>query len=294
MTCYHPIAAWRSQGGVSARSGKTPIVFSASNADLKKPLQLPCGRCIGCKQARAKAWTLRCIHELEYHDCASFITLTYDNNHLYKCKDGSLNKKEFQLFLKRLREEIKKYEDREIMFYHGAEYGEQYLRPHHHAIIFGYDFPDKGLIDGSVDDYISPMLDRCWGNGMCTLSNVSIEAIAYVAGYVLKKQLGPKAKYRYDGLLPEYNTMSKGIGLRWLQDHGEQVYQHDMIVEDGIISKPPKYYDRKYADQNRILEVKENRINSIKPRTKKSLVAQEKAHIKRNKLYSKRTYEASR
>jgi hypothetical protein len=53
--------------------------------------------------------------------------------------DGSLDVSHFQKFMKRLRDRIKPLK---IRFFHCGEYGDLTRRPHYHALIFGYDFPD--------------------------------------------------------------------------------------------------------------------------------------------------------
>ena len=45
-------------------------------------LEVPCGKCIGCRIAKRKEWSLRMLHELTYHPQSSFITLTYDDYNL--------------------------------------------------------------------------------------------------------------------------------------------------------------------------------------------------------------------
>ena len=95
VPCYHPVSAYRTSEGV----------FFKEVADSSL-IRLPCGRCIGCRLERSRQWALRLTHENRFHDKSAFITLTYDEDHLPK--DGSLNLKHFQDFMKRLRK-FKKY-----------------------------------------------------------------------------------------------------------------------------------------------------------------------------------------
>ena len=67
-------------------------------------ISLPCGHCTGCRIQRAREWASRLIHEMSYHEKNTFITLTYDNEHLPK--DESIDKDELQRFFKRLRKTI--------------------------------------------------------------------------------------------------------------------------------------------------------------------------------------------
>lgn len=101
----------------------------------REGLNVPCGKCMACRIARSREWTTRLIHELSYWDKASFVTLTYDNEHLPS--DNSLSVRHWQLFMKRLRKQV---EPLKIKYFASGEYGDKFGRPHYHAIIFGLDF----------------------------------------------------------------------------------------------------------------------------------------------------------
>lgn len=45
-------------------------------------LQIPCGQCTACRFEYSRQWANRCMLELEYHDSAYFVTLTYDEEHV--------------------------------------------------------------------------------------------------------------------------------------------------------------------------------------------------------------------
>lgn len=251
MPCYHPIRAWRDPSG--------SIVF-VERGDTLQTLDLPCGRCVGCRLERSRKWAMRCMHESQLHQHSSYLTLTYDDEHLPE--DGSLNYRHFQLFMKRLRKEYGK-----LRFYMCGEYGEKNLRPHYHAIIFGLYLPDripwKRTASGFFVDR-SPTLERLWPYGFSSVGEVTFESAAYVARYVMKKQTGQNAKilgtYRrvnentgeVTEALPEFNKMSlkPGIGSGWLEKYHSDVYPHDYVVINGTKCKPPRYYDEKYKKKN--------------------------------------------
>ena len=104
MPCYHPLRAWR---GPVGKSGKRGIVWSpaaAASSLLDAELKLPCGQCIGCRLERSRQWAIRCVHEASLYKDNCFLTLTYDDEHLPE--DGSLNVRDVQLFLKKLRKKF--------------------------------------------------------------------------------------------------------------------------------------------------------------------------------------------
>ena len=137
MVCYHPITAWRSLEGRGA-NGKWPLVFNKRDGYCDLEVQVPCGQCVGCRLERSRQWAIRCVHEASLHSRNCFITLTYDDAHL---PGISLVPRDYVLFMKRLR----KMFGAGIRFFHCGEYGSINFRPHHHAIIFNFDFEDKVL-----------------------------------------------------------------------------------------------------------------------------------------------------
>jgi len=119
MSCYSTIVAYRLLDKVSETSGKNIITFQESEikGSPHERLVIPCGQCIGCRIDRAKAWAVRVYHEALGHKDSSFVTLTYNDGDLKDRK--SLDKREFVLFMKRLRKKYGK-----VRFLHCGEYGE--------------------------------------------------------------------------------------------------------------------------------------------------------------------------
>jgi len=183
-----------------------------------------------------------------------FITLTYNDDHLPD--DLSLNVREFQLFMKRLRKEY----GAGIRYFHCGEYGEQFARPHYHACIFNHDFEDKKLWTTQNGEklYTSQSLSQLWPYGFSTTGTVTFQSAAYVARYITKKITGDLAvtHYEYTNPItgeithrkPEYTTMSRrpGIGKDWLNKYTSDIYPGDFVVMNGKKMKPPKYYDKQY------------------------------------------------
>jgi len=245
MPCYHPISAWQLLN-VKTANGKPTISFKnpyARPSASRVGIQVPCGQCIGCRLERSRQWAMRCVHEAYGHDDNAFITLTYAPEHVPK--DGSLIKSHFQKFMKRLRKAIS---PKLVRFFHCGEYGEKNQRPHYHACLFGYDFPDKILytIRDECRLYRSPMLENLWPFGFATVGDVTFESAAYVARYITKKITGDLAEQHYHGRQPEYTTMSRrpGIGKLWYENFKGDVFPCDNVVIRGKVMKPPRYYDK--------------------------------------------------
>ena len=191
------------------------------------------------------------------HDESSFVTLTYAEEFLPP--GGSLVLSDFQKFMKRLRKKIGR-----VRFFHCGEYGEQFRRPHYHALLFGCGFPDRQLWAdrGTGPVYRSGLLEELWPFGQSEIGSVTFESAAYVARYVTKKVTGEAAAEHYSRvdletgeifkLAPEYATMSRrpGIGATWLEEFYSDVYPRDHVVSRGREAKPPRFYDQRFADRD--------------------------------------------
>jgi len=240
-----------------------------------KPIEVPkrgfvdlrvtvaCGQCIGCRIDRTQDWATRITHEASLHDLNVFLTLTYDDDHLPP--GGSLVKKDFQDFMKRLRFQ----HDGRIRYFACGEYGDQTERAHYHAIIFGADFADKrphSKNDQGDQLYTSDLLDSLWGKGKCFIGSVSIQSAHYVAKYCIKKVNGQLAAGHYGSRSPEFALMSlkPGIGAGWFDRYSGEVYPSDFIVLKGRKRSPPRYYDNMLEDIDaKMLEVlKKDRLKA--------------------------------
>lgn len=238
MTCNFPLTAYFTRDD----AGNRGVTFSRNASLSGAPLRLPCGQCTGCRLDRSRQWAMRCMHERRMHDVASFVTLTYEK----MPKDCSLNKRDLQLFNKRLREAVGKFR-----FYACGEYGERLGRPHYHSILFGLDFADKKKWkkNGRGEQlYTSDVLERTWSHGFCSIGDVSFDSCAYVARYCMAKVLGDKAAAHYGKRIPEFCLMSRrpGIGFAYYGKYGDEVYAHDSVICNGVEVAPPRYYDGKY------------------------------------------------
>jgi len=279
MPCYHPMLAYRSRE-VNA-NGKRPIVFNPREAYSDLIVTLPCGQCVGCRLERSRQWAIRCVHEAQMHKENSFITLTFDDEHLDP--NGSLVKADFQKFMKRLR----KRTGLKIRYFHCGEYGEKFGRPHHHACLFGIDFPDKKLwkVQNGVNLYNSAELSSIWKFGFSSIGDVTFESAAYVARYIMKKITGDMAPEIYKNRVPPYTTMSRrpGVGKEWYDKFSSDVFPDDhVVIRNGVICKPPKFYDNQ-LDEDQLDQVKQKRAIASRSRSENNslgrLAVREKVKI---------------
>lgn len=206
-----------------------------------KPMQIPCGKCIGCRNDRVEDWATRMVHEAQLHGLNSFLTLTYSDDHVPA--GGTLVKRDVQLFIKRLRKAIT---PRKISYFAAGEYGDLNLRPHYHLVVFGFYPSDTWPVPGQENLYRSPELDKLWGKGGTTVGAVTPESCAYTARYTMKKINGALAAAHYGERIPEFAVMSTrpAIGLNWIKKHYGDTYPSDTIIRRGREATPPPYYDK--------------------------------------------------
>lgn len=263
MPCYNPLHGYRA-AHVNP-SGKRSIVFNTKDGFRDLPVTIPCGQCIGCRLERSRQWAMRCVHEGQLHVHKCFITLTYDDDHVPK--NGSLDKVHFQKFIRSLR----KRTGVKIRYFQCGEYGDVDNRPHYHAVIYGFDFPDKRFHTRNPQGntiYKSDLLESTWGKGFCTIGELTFETAAYTARYILKKVSGDPAEKHYGGRLPEYVTMSlkPAIGNDWYERFSDDVFPSDFVVLRGRKLTPPKFYAGKLEkeDEEAFKKVKRRRVARAK------------------------------
>ena len=242
MPCLHPISAYVSRLPYTA-TGKRKIAFKpAVGFDA---VDLPCGQCYFCRLNRAREWAIRCIHEVLLYKEASFITLTYDDEHLPSGK--TLVVADLQKFFKRLRKAGMK-----IRYLACGEYGDRTQRPHYHAIIFGKKFESKQIWERLADGKMhtrraSAELQRYWHNGLVSADEFSFDSACYVAGYCLKKITGEPAKAYYGDRKPPFLLTSKrpAIGQRFFDRYGESLSTLMSTVVNSKEVRLPRFYLKK-------------------------------------------------
>ena len=204
----------------------------------KYEMQVPCNNCRACRIARAREWSVRIMHELEYWKSASFLTLTYNEENVPE--NGSLEKTSLQRYIKRLRKDL---EGRKMKYYACGEYGESSKRPHYHAIVFGLDPLEHDVERGKVLE--GPALDN-WGKGFVYIGSVTYDSARYVSDYIQKKYNGQIGKEEYEKTGREYpfQLQSLGLGKRWCLDNREYLMESLEVKSRGQTLGLPKYYQK--------------------------------------------------
>lgn len=203
-------------------------------------IQIPCGKCIGCRIDYSRSWADRLTyHSIGRENCSYFLTLTYDDAH-QSSEDYipaydiyTLNYEHMDIFIKRLRN---KFRDAQIDYYYAGEYGDSSFRQHFHVICFNMFIPDlKFYKTNPLGDclYTSEILDSLWGKGYVVIGLFNWRNAAYTARYVEKKRDGrAMIEYTALGLEPEKCRCSRRPGIAY--DYYESNYQ-DIWKNNGLL-----------------------------------------------------------
>jgi len=222
-----PLSAWFSSTPNDA--GHYPVTFGLHSGYSDRPVELPCGKCVGCVQDRCEDWSVRCYHESTLHAFNCFATLTYADP-----SPDRISKPDLQHFFKRLRKRGFK-----LRYFAVGEYGGQTRRPHYHVIFFGEDFREGGIRvamggKSETEYYVSPTLSDAWGQGHCLVAPADPAAIFYTCGYSLKS-LG-------NGETFALQSRRLALGTGWLDRFHDDVSRNNFVTIDGARHRVPAAY----------------------------------------------------
>lgn len=251
MKCLSPTPLAKLNGNFTV-NWKTSI-------DDVSGIRVNCGQCIACRIKRTRMWSLRAAHEASQHEHATFLTLTYSNEHLPK--NLSVNKRDLQLFIKRLRRRI----PNKIRYFACGEYGAPSAlerlghlsdigRPHYHILIWGWEPDDCVYWRPSKKGFPlfnSAFLHDIWTYGYCVVGEATPETAQYIAGYTIKKVNGRKQESHYVRVHPEtlehcycepeFQLQSQGIGKNFLDQAPTDLIK-GYLTYDGKTFGIPRYY----------------------------------------------------
>ncbi|QIR82318.1 replication initiator protein [Chicken microvirus mg6_218] len=224
---------------------------------LDSDVPVPCGKCIECLSQKGSEWSYRVMREFDYYGrIGCVMSLTYDNAHLPV--DGSVNRRDLQLFLKRLRKHIAPVK---LRYFGCAEYGILNGRPHYHLVVIGWQPDDLVFVRRSKKNtmlYRSKTVEKIWSQGICAVAAVTADSVKYSAKYMQKIYFDETSDRT-----PPFLTMSThpGFGAFEALDR----VKSDSIYVNGVRKKVPRYY-LKVAEREGVdlSELKEKRITTAK------------------------------
>nr|UXQ87917.1 MAG: replication initiation protein [Microvirus sp.] len=218
----------------------SPITIEIKGRINKIPVA--CGKCPPCKFRRINDWVFRLKQEDKNSTSSCFITLTYDTKHVPISDNGfmSLRKRDWQLFMKRLR----KQSPNKLKYYACGEYGSTTKRPHYHAILFNCTDSD--------------LIDQAWGLGSIHIGTATGDSMAYCLKYINKQAIIPQ--HKRDDRQKEFSAQSKNLGSSYLTPAVSAFHRshpNDLRVQnDNYKIAMPKYYRYKiFSPAERIAQL---------------------------------------
>ena len=197
----------------------------------------PCGQCAACMVQKHLQWKFRLTQEVLANDLALWLTLQYDDDHLFLIDNRpAVNKVHCQNYFRKLRKYFHKNDLKVIFTYFlVSEYGPLTNRPHYHVLLL-FKLPKME---------IEPLLilrqkiyEQCkerWYHGHVQAELFHKGVIRYLTKYVFKPYDG------FDPPAPLFRLISKGIGENYL-DHIQKdqfIKQKSWKTPDGVL---PRYY----------------------------------------------------
>ena len=190
---------------------------------FKTPIAIPCNICYACRTNRVTKWVTKMLFETLVPERGTpfFLTLTYDEDHLPD--NYSISKDEFQRFKKRFYKHLKThYPDRNFSFFAVGEYGSRTMRPHYHAIIWGFSPEDTflhNLLVSSwklsaperIDVRFIGLEDALKSKGDKSISNSMIKSFRYTMKYALKNTLTGNTPLNEEDLGEQHKYISEAI-----------------------------------------------------------------------------------
>lgn len=196
-----------------------------------KKVIVPCAKCLACLSNLRNDWAFRLYQEYKHsRGSAYFVTLTYDRKNL-NLAGYELQKRDLQLFFKRLRKRSKKTG---IRYFAVGEYGSKTLRPHYHILLFNSNEKD---------------IREAWQKGIVHIGSTTEASIMYTLKYMVQPDI------RINGKQKPFRLMSRayGIGGKYLTDEIVQWHRDgakNYAFIDDKLCRLPRYFRTKiwYGD----------------------------------------------
>lgn len=194
-------------------------------------MQVPCGRCYACRVNKRTEWTVRNLLELQCAKWSTFVTLTYDDEHIPMSASRNffeVCKSDVQAFFKRLRKFMNSTNIGNFRYFLTAEYGEGLRRPHYHALLYFDDYASHSL-------QFYDTVQAKWGNGLVSFGDVEAASIHYCMKYIMK--FDETCDPLPEEVAPVFRLMSRkpAIGLVWLDERKRNYYEQCIIRGDPCL-----------------------------------------------------------
>lgn len=251
-----------------------PITLNVYNAatGTYENKQVPCGKCLHCRNTRVNEWTTRLYAHAKYVKNVYYITLDYapfdtnnsvamqlaadtaasyhnlNINHTYGLHPILIKKEHLQKFFKRLR---KNSPEKSFQYFACMEYGHLYARPHAHIILFSNDTftPEDIESAWTLDGYKIGRVDfhdLVQNGSFLEYKKDPTKNARYVFKYVCKYL--QKNEFDFEKI-PTLGFHKKYFeSLQYVQKNVDELFpEYEKITDKSTIEQNWKEYCKKYS-----------------------------------------------
>lgn len=133
-------------------------------------------------------------------------------------------------------------------------------------MVFGTDFGNWWIhhYQDGEPQYTTDQLVKLWPYGIATVSEITLERIAYVTGYVQKKIYKDPWKYyeEYGCCVHPYQRVSQGICLDWYDSHRSEYWINLHPRLKGVSYSTPRYLLKKDPNLKMAMSLIRDRLES--------------------------------
>lgn len=260
----------------------SPITLSKVSSRWSAPrsIQVPCGKCVECKQRYQNDWYIRLYEESKKYSHICHVTLTYNEDSCpFFCDTSSgviyrtVLKEHVQNWLKRFRIRYQRSHgvNKSFKYFITSEYGPRTYRPHYHGIFFGLSKLDIApLLDDWRDNFgfvkvswINPFDDRHKQNSMRYVAKYCSKGefeCPYVERKLVNKTfhlISKKIGYDYIPKNISYHLSAScrkfSCGLRYEPGYLDEICKKRFYFFGSFRYSLPRYYKNKiYGEQSRL------------------------------------------
>lgn len=227
-----------------------PIGVNVISNGRRINIEVPCGHCLPCMIKKESQITFLANKELISNymrgKSASFVTLTYDDNHLPKNDSGfvTLCRSDLQKFLKRMRRNMEYHNARkDFKVLYCGEYGDgshstsrtgvSTCRPHYHIVFIGLSPTD-----------VKYYTRKLWPFGLCDVGPLTHGGLRYLTKYMTKACPDKDVK-ELRSICDVQNPFfyhSIGLGKEWICNNLQKIVDDGFTFNlNGKINLFPKY-----------------------------------------------------
>lgn len=247
-SCLNPFRMINKHWDSRSELGKENLFnFRRANPGTMYPVDyvvdVPCGRCLGCRKDRSKMWRVRLLHEHMFgnHQNCICLTLTINQENYAKFSDAQAIKRCIRAFLDRLRYYTTGRKLPKRFFV--SELGEDRDRLHFHGFMWDVDIPYHEI-------------RKCWKYGFIWIDPLkSVRQLSYATKYITKPSFNQHKPLIFVSPGLGKNYLDRADWMEWHRSDPD-VGLRPIVKFNSFIYRLPDYYKRKMFTPDELYNAK--------------------------------------